>query len=179
MPDDKLELSVLVDPCTLKTDHYSDNSTFYKLAFVTINEQEQVRNVSSSFGSEPFAGFDSLKFRCWISWSNDRFSADSWEVLYDNLYSVQLHEAERLVKTLKRIRKIEDKMVIRPKTFGQYVAMIAAELGIKRFARVMGRDTGWHNNNNYQFLDVKYLADAVDRSIEDARVAKFEPAEVA
>lgn len=165
----------MVEKCSLKPDHYSDTSVFYRLNFVTINASDEVRNISSSFGSEPYAGFSNLVFRCFMSWSNGRFSADAWDTLYLNLYQVELQDIERMGKTLKRIRKIEDSWVVRPRTFGQYVALLACGLGIKRYVTVLGPETGMHTTNRHHFGEVKYLADKIDRVIEEARAAKFDP----
>jgi hypothetical protein len=164
-----LELSIIIDECSLKTDGYRDTSTFYRLHFCTINEKGEVRNCSSSFGSEPFAGFDNLVVRLWISWAYDKFTADNWEVLYNSLYSVALREAELHVKTLKRIGKICSAMVVRPTTFGQFVALVAQGVGIKRFARVEGRSGSWHTDTRYSFHPLTSLAEAVDQRIETAR----------
>lgn len=180
MEEEKLELAVLVDKCDLKTDHYSDTSTFYKLHFVTINEKGEVRNPSATFGSERYAGFANLIFRCYISWHDGQaFRADAWEILYDSMYSTGLREAELMVKTLKRIGRISDKLVVRPLTFGQYVAMIAAGLGIKRFVRMRGASRGWHNENDYYFSEVNDMAWAIDQGIREAWQVKSGVEEVA
>jgi hypothetical protein len=172
--EETLKLAVMVDPITFKDVTHGDTSTFYRLSFVTVNEKNEVRNVSNSYyGDESYLnGFHDLVFQVWISWSNNRFDADQWEVIYKQVYSVNLREAELMVKTLKRVQKISEKFVVRPQSFGQFVAMMCAGLKIKHFVEVQGADRGWHTENRYAIGDIKDLAANIDRKIEAARLVK-------
>lgn len=168
-----LELSILVNECTLKTDHYSDTSTFWKLRFVTINEKGEVRNPSRTSFDCQYQEFDDLIFRVWISWSTGEVAAGSWEMLYDQLYATDRRDCERMLKCFKRLDKIREKIPINPSTFGDYVALMCSGLGIKRFVQTVGKGGSWHTENTYRFSEIKWLAERVNRNIRDAAEAKF------
>ena len=172
-------LAIMVEPVTLKTSDFRDTSTFYRLSFVTVGENGEVRNVTDSFDTRHLAGLEDLVFRLWISWNDNRFTADQWEVLYNQVYSVNLSKAEKMVKTLKRVQKISEKWIARPQTFGQFVAMISIGLKVTHFVQLRGASRGWHSDNDYIITKgLDDLASTIDRHIEEAHWrTKFPPQE--
>ncbi len=76
-----------------------------------------------------------------------------------------------MLKQLKRIGRI--KFPVYPATFGQYVALVAQGLGIKRYAMAQGVITGWHDTTNYRFDDIKNISFYIDRNLEDVKESFF------
>lgn len=174
----ELELAVLIEPVELKGYDHRDESTFWKLRFVTVSTDGKVRNPSSSFGSEPYAAFDSLFIRSYLSWRTGKLdSYQSHEVLYDGDSNIGLRDAERMVKQLKRVEKIISRFIVRPETFGQYVALLSQGFGIKRYVEVEGRSSGWHNENSHRFGAIKDVAARIDWLLQEAERKKFPAAE--
>jgi hypothetical protein len=174
-PKPELELSILLPAACppLKGEWSGDTSIFWRLQFITINQLGEVRNPSDSWGDDQFAGFKDLVFRCWISWANGGQLQFASELLYNAVYSVELRDAERMVKTLRRAQKLSAALIVRPKTFGEFVAMMGAAFGVKRYAQVEGRDGGWHNETRHSFHAIGALAERIDDMIERARWDKF------
>lgn len=174
--EDKLTLAVLIDPCRQTESYAGCESLYYDLSIVTINPQQQVRNISSTFGE--LRRFGDFRFQCWVSWYGGQFRASVGEVQYNRVWSVSIREAEFMLKTLKRVQRIQERLVVKPDTFGQFVAMIGNGLGITRCITREGPSTRDHDDNKYRVHPIGELPGLVDYEIEKFRKIKFPEPEV-
>ncbi len=128
---------------------YNYGSQVFEYGIVTIDAQSRVRNCSDLYPET--ADFYDLRFRPF-----------AYSCEYRGVYSVGLREAERMIRVLRKIAKAEDKFLVRPTTFGQYVSMLARSLGITEVVQD-GQGNGWHDETEHvfwQLKDCQYVIDA-------------------
>ncbi len=139
---------------------YNYGSQVFEYGIVTIDAQSRVRNCSDLYPET--ADFYDLRFRCQVSKGIDELKPFAYSCEYRGVYSVGLREAERMIRVLRKIAKAEDKFLVRPTTFGQYVSMLARALGITEVVQD-GQGNGWHDETEHVFWklsDCQYVIDA-------------------
>ena len=170
----KTRLAVLIQPVKLEYDGME--SGFYKLHVVKV-ENEQPRNCShTSWPDENERMFDDLTFRLYFSWRDGKFTADMFECLYDNVSSVDAQRSETIAKGFKKCSRARDGFPIQPSTFGQYVALMAAGLGVKEIIRESPserrRNTasfGMYSDSTWQTLPISHAQGIIDAEIAAVR----------
>jgi hypothetical protein len=204
----KSEMVLMMNP--VATRDTSGDSTFYTLSFVKVtykpelansDQNFEVTNISDSDWRNPgIASFHDFCFRAWISWPTYKFrgqtfSAEQWEMLFKDCYSVGLKEAERMLKLLKKAQKIQDAFTVRPTTFGEFVVAMSKAFKVKHFIQLEGRDRGsFYSDNRYSMhpieganavitahifdIQKRFAAPTIPTPTEEAQVSNEETVEV-
>jgi hypothetical protein len=117
--------------------------------------------------------FEDLEISCYIHWRNNEFHADDWNTRYHGYMWIERHEeAEQMAKALKLVEKIRTAFPLQPKTFGQYVVLMAAGLGVKECCRERdGRAGTFYSDHEWQFLPLSYIQGWLDEEIDKLRKA--------
>ena len=82
----------------------------------------------------------------------------------------RVEDAQALVDIMKRIEKSREKFFVTPNTFGQYVALMCAGLGVKKFVYpTEEKDSGWGYSKHYHLSDKvgESLVRFIDWKVED------------
>jgi len=143
------------------------------LGFVEVRTEEagfeEVRNPQS----DDYSGSPYADLQLHAQWNMDRGEtyADNCtyahDCYYSNLYNVKLRRSERMVKMLKKIAQVTEKFPVHPATFGQYVVMLCAGLGVKRLC-ITENSRGWHNENSHTFAPITEAQRKIDSAIADS-----------
>jgi hypothetical protein len=148
--------------------------------FVTVDHEDEVRNIISSYQDKHFEFFDDLVIHCQIGGvcsEGEEMKPYSWGADYQDLYSVGLDGAEKMVKTLRRLEKgldrIQDKLGY-AETYADYVLRVANVLGVKVFVfqRTFNGDQYSANEYDfeYQFASAKHRINMlIDKNIESLK----------
>ena len=165
--------ALLINPRSIRFESGLGGSSGYgrfELNIVRIVEDGKIRNPSTG------DSFDDLEFSCQWDQGKQEDRTYAWSVTYRDVYRVDYANAERMLKMLKRVRKIEEKLVVRPTTFGQFVTLIAQKLGINQVKKESRRSAASmsYDDNDYSSFAIKEAQSLIDSLIEDAR----KPAEV-
>jgi hypothetical protein len=154
--------AILVDENSLKISRDYSNM---EIRIVKIGERAEIRNPGSD------DAFDGLVFSCQWDQRKPLDITYGWQVQYRDCYIVDLNDAKRMFKTLQRIEKITGSFAVRPVTFGQYVSLHAAALGIKQGRRESPRSTHStsYSENTYITLDLHSVQYAIDDLIAKCR----------
>jgi hypothetical protein len=159
-----LKLGVLIAPP--KAEYHGSDIQAYRISIVTINERNEVRNPSdSAWGEDAFtAPYASLMFRAQgnVLKAEER-ETYGWSLEYREVYSVDLNDAERMVKMLRKIANV--KLPVQPRTYGQFVQMMCRALGITVAVQLSGKATGWHTEADYAFFGASDIEWMVDRMV--------------
>jgi hypothetical protein len=100
-----------------------------RIEFAFINEQ----------GALDFPGYtDYRQLRClglYAQWDTDPAETRTyaWKATYKEIYTVDIHAAEMMVKMLREIERMERRFPVRPATFGQWVQMLAQAMHLDCF----------------------------------------------
>ena len=170
----KQRYAVLVNPVTLDRDGME--SGFYKLHIVKV-ENEQPRNCShTAWDNTEERIFDDLTFRLYFSWTNGEWHAEMYEYLYDGVGSVDSQRIETLSKGLKKCSKVYSGFPVQPKSFGQFVSLMAAGLGVKEIIRespseTRRRNSGFsmYSDSTWQVLPLSHAQGIIDNEVEAVR----------
>lgn len=170
----KTRFAILLRP--VKLDYDGMESGFYKLHVVKV-ENDQPRNCShSAWPDENERIFDDLTFRLYFSWRDGEFHAEMYEYLYDNVGSVDGARCETLSKGLKKCAKARDAFQINPASFGQFVTLMAAGLGVKEIIRESPGEkrrnaSGWamYSDSTWQTLPISHAQGLIDAEVEAVR----------
>jgi hypothetical protein len=166
---------------------YGSSGAFWELNVVRIDAaKESPRNCARDSWERPEERmFDDLNIRCYYSWYDDKFQAHSYTVEYKNVYSVDLNCAEILMGGLKRVQKIVSAFPVQPESFGQFVCLVAAGLGVKECVRKHPATDGRRNGNGmysdytWQVLPIGSAQRIVDEHLDAVKEQLFPSAEVA
>jgi hypothetical protein len=185
----KLEYGVLVAP--IKRDR-SDTSVGWKLSILSIEPNEgvkldgvvtyaddvaKVRNPLSG-EKDPFCD---LTFYAHVSWAyNQQVELGFYGLHYYSPYCVNLEDAERMVKMLKRVKKANAALPIEHPTFPQWVVLMASAIGVKYVVQERGGDASWHTRTQYYIAPVREAQRMLEREIDKLRKQIFPtPQEIA
>jgi hypothetical protein len=100
-----------------------------RLEFAFINAEKKV----------DFPGYtDYRQLRClglYAQWDVDpkEERTYAWKATYKEIYTVDIHAAEMMVKVLREIEREERRFPVRPITFGQWVQMLAQAMHLDCF----------------------------------------------
>jgi hypothetical protein len=93
-----------------------------------------------------------------------------WEVVYRDIYAVDLTTAERMTKTLRTIRARMDKAEStygRPSTYGAYLARVASAIGADTIVQPVGNGRGtFYSENEHKRQTIADGIYSVDRAID-------------
>lgn len=127
------------------------------ITVVTV-ENGKVRNPGTD------SPFDDLVFTCQWDAAKPSERTYGWSVQYSDVYFVDLPEAERMVKMLKKISKLE--FPVNPLSFGQYVVLIAERIGIAALVQERTHRGSNYSDNTYATLELRQGAWAIDDAIQ-------------
>jgi hypothetical protein len=169
------DLAVMFSECP-KYAQGGGSTERYSLRLCVIEDGDKVRNISCSRWENPHIDLRNLEIQCYVSWDRDVWNAYGFCATFNDYYHICREDAEGMVRTFKKLERIKAKHVEKyghPQTFAQYVQMIVVGLGVKHLVRVRGRETGWHNQNEHQFLPIGELPAFIEQSMEAARLYHF------
>lgn len=149
----------LMIPWQIKGD-YDFGTQAFGYSFATVNTADKVRNVSDHGELAPFCG---LAFRCQASAGMCDGKPYAYSVEFRDVHSVNLAEAERMAKMLKRIEKIERSFPVRPETFGQFVQLVCHGLKVSRVLKEGikgGRSHDETEYSNWKPSEIQWLIDS-------------------
>lgn len=145
------------------TDTYSgERSGSLHVRIVTIQPSGKIINMDSD---DPFSD---LAFYCQWCESLSAGEPFAWTVRYRDVYTVELRTAERMLKVLKRAERILSGFPVRPVTFGQWLALMAAGFGITTLVEPTTRRGSCYADDEYKTwkgADVQYIVDTRMREI--------------
>jgi hypothetical protein len=144
----------------------SDYGTF-QASIVQVEDNGGLRNPDSDHE------FSDLVFSCqWDTTKSDPTYA--WAISYRDIYRVDLHNAERMFKTLRKVSTLGKRFPVEPTTFGQFVALSARALGIKTGRKESRRSAGSssYSENSYIELSLSDVQFSIDEIISETRVSK-------
>ena len=169
MKEEKHEVTLYWDGQAID-DHTTRDIGTLSLRFVTVRKNEggfdEVRN--PSYENETYSDLE--LHTQWNTERTETYSATCTygdSVYYKTPYRVGRHEAECMLKMLKRIKQVEAKFPIHPASFGQWVVLLCKGLGIKRLCVVAGNSRGWHNENSHTFHPIAEAQHKIDDAIRD------------
>ena len=161
-----------------KAEQYDSDSSNYRIHILHIQDEDHDKGPRNcSRGSEyryPGIGvFEDLEISCYMTWRDGQFSADMWETRYHGY--VDMDAAETMLKGLRKASKIQQSFPLRPTTFGQYVALMAAGFGVKEVCRetANGR-TGFYSDSAWQYLPLSSIQGLIDDEIARVRKTKVD-----
>src|SRR5258708_25132073 len=109
--------------------------------------------------------YANLVFSAHVSWRTGAIETTCWELEYADLFSVDLARAERMVALLRRIRRVREKLPVRPADFGQYIALLGAAVGIEYMVRAEDEATekrSYYPDGWYRISPVREAQNYVD-----------------
>lgn len=135
---------------------------------------EGLRNPpSGSFDADPLSD---LQVRAQLDLASE--APYGWHVEYRQVYSVDLAQAERMVKTLRTIERKLAKYQAElgyPESFVAYAARVAQAIGAKQFGeRAAGPRSMFMDGNQYRWGDATHLASWVGQAQDDFQKPKRE-----
>ncbi len=98
----------------------------FEFSLVVVQADDKVRNCGG-YDKPESAPFDNLMFRAQADGKEQK--PYGWELAYRGVYSVDLNDCTRMCKMLKRIAAI--KFPVSASTYGQYIQMTCAALGVE------------------------------------------------
>jgi len=123
-PPDDSHILVFVAPERITADRASCD---LELSFVKVSPRLKV---SPPDVASPFSG---LRLRCqWNAggdWADDEVTY-GWSTDYRDVGTVDLKRAECMIQMLRKIREIEATFPFKPKSFGEYVVVMAQRIGL-------------------------------------------------
>lgn len=182
----KPRLAILIEPCKVDQS-YGSTSGSWNLSVVRIDpKDEKPRNCSrDDYDTDATHMFDDLAIRGHFSWYDGKFTLGGFYVEYLNVYSIDLRTLETLSKGLKRCEKIRASFPIQPETFGQFVCLLAAGLGIKECVRKYGqlgshvRESSSYLDYVWQILPLSSAQHMIDTEMDRVRDTVIPPSEMA
>jgi len=175
MKTPKPRLAVLLPDCIHSSP--ADSSTFFELGFVQINDEDgkldYITNPRSAiYGESPFTD---LVIQAYVSWRRDEFSVSFRDALkYRNVHSIDATRAERMSKLLRKARSV--KFPVEPETFGQFVVMMCAALGVREAVEPQPgepyRAGAFYHENLWRITPVKDAQARIDFLLSELRKAK-------
>lgn len=146
---------------------YSDIQTYF-FPIVLITPEDKIRNIGNSDWDEerkfacPYAD---LQFRGQGHVEKqDSVPTYGWSLEYYDLYNVDLRQAERMVKMLRKIEKIE--FPVHPTSYGQYIQMACKAIGITHCVIVdSNRGSSSYDDQEYRIFPIKDAQILVDNLI--------------
>jgi len=135
-----------------------------EIGVVGITEDGKLRNGLDTVWND-------FKFSC--QWNNkENASPDrhtyAWRGAYRSCFSVELRDAERMVKHLRKLDKADRRASAGPTTFSQWLGEILPKLGIHE-ARIQTAGGGWsYDESVYKTLTLAealaWIEDEIDRA---------------
>jgi len=110
--------------------------------------------------------FDDLVFRCTWSEKLDDGRPYAWEVEYRQVYAVDLANAERMLKVLRKLHRA--KLPLQPATFGQYAVLMARVLGIGKLVQCTEKWGSMYTEMEHRVDDISMAQGVLDRTISEA-----------
>jgi hypothetical protein len=115
-------------------------------------------------GSHSWDLFNDMSLHCQVSWSyTNGFQSYAWGARYRGWQSIELRDAERMLRTLKMVAKAEEKFPIRPANFSQYVVMVCRGLKIQKALVFHSPEVEKRTGVKFRVQDVKEAGDELAR----------------
>ncbi len=152
-------------PNGIRADYHWGTQAFeYGFVTVTTEGNLEVRNPSDY--DQDFAPFCDLRFRCQSSGDMNDAKPYAYAIEYRGLSTVNLRDAERMLKMLKRIEKATKSFPVAPETFGQFVQLMCQALKVTHVVKD-GKGNGWHNETEHTTWKVSEIQWLIDRQISE------------
>jgi len=142
----------------------NDNAGHAELGVVEVRETGEIRNPET--GNQ----FNDLVFRCQYERMGDPFAF----ALHYSMSCIELADAERMAKLLKKARRVERKFPVNPTTFGQWCSLMARGLGVTRLVKqVSGCGPSFADNEHRTFsiVEAQHVIDSVIAESRKSEVA--------
>ena len=152
---------MLFIPPSFKADYSYTGIQAFKFDFVTMDVTGKVRN--PSYEHECWAN---LQFRAQVSHQEGE-QPYGYSLAYSQVYSVELREAERMVKMLKKAEKADERFPVRPTSYGQYVQLMCSGLGVHGAVTPMTGNGRGYDDDTYQTWKLTEIQWLVDRRISE------------
>jgi hypothetical protein len=130
------------------------------LGVVEINESGTIRNPETGHA------FNDLNFRC--QWHEKMGETFAWRVDYDTS-RVELADAERMAKLLRKAWRVERKFSVNPTTFGQFCVLMAKGLGITKLVKRVGGYGLSFADNEHRTFSIVEAQGVIDSAIAESR----------
>lgn len=174
-PLDDSDIHVLVDPDRIAIE--GPNGSF-EVSFVKVSSS--LRLSMPDFES----AFQGLALNCQWDFQDDavhEVRTYAWGAAYRRVGTLDLERGESMIQMLRRIQEIETSLPSAPKSFGEYVAMVAQRLGLNPGnlgCLVMWDDAvaRHHLSDKHRRLDRNELKIAIDESIANQFQRRFQRA---
>jgi hypothetical protein len=155
----KPEYALYLSHAPNKRDQDGKGSTL-QVSIVQIRAVDEYRNPQSE------SEFDDLLFTARIAgFNSEPYSCYGWDVDYRNVFSVDAERAKKMVKTFKKLSRAYEKRAVHPQSFGQFVALYAAGLGIKKLVQCT-KSSGWSfDDGQYQVYELKSAGSVIDQAV--------------
>jgi hypothetical protein len=158
--------------------HCSANYGHLSLYFVEIDERGRIGGPSTLDGFET-GRFADLVISC--QWSEDRHDEPTYghQTFYRDVYRVEARDAARMAKMFKIIEKVESNFPVHPASFGQYVALLCAGLGVNEVRQDVTE--GSHSSfadSSYENREHRHFPIKSAQGVIDAMIAKQRKVEV-
>ncbi len=156
---------MLYVPREIRPDRDSTGIQVFEFTFVIFrNENQKVRNCGG-YDTPEAAPFDNLTFRAQADGRDQKVYG--WDITYRSVHSVDLTLCDRMRKMLKRIAAV--KFPVSPSTYGQYLQMACACLGVEGAVQQgasHGRGFGYDEDSHVTWKtgEIQWL---VDRRISE------------
>lgn len=134
---------------------YAGDPLRINLSLCYLTEAGELRNFVSS-GSLAEDPYDGLRITALADANADLGDTYGWRAEYRDIFSVDLHRAESMVKTLRKITRGMEKLNAElgyPETFASYAARVAKVLGVKKFGWKVDGRSSTYADNEYRFGD--------------------------
>ena len=136
------------------------NAGHAELGVVEITETGAIRNPETGHA------FNDLNFRC--QW-NERMGDPFAFALHYSMSFIELADAERMAKLLKKAWRVERKFSVNPTTFGQWCVLMAKGLGITKLVKHVSGGGPSFAENQYRTFSIKEAQHVIDSAIAASR----------
>jgi len=110
--------------------------------------------------------FNDLNFRCqWSERMGDPFAF----ALHYSMSFIELADAERMAKLLKKAWRVERKFSVNPTTFGQWCVLMAKGLGITKLVKLVTSNGPSFSDNEHRTFSIKEAQNVIDAAIAESR----------
>lgn len=143
----------------------------YPVYVIEEDGQEKIRNFTGSLGDEDeHRALHNLRFSSYYNPTSDT-PLWGWSIAYRDVFSVDLAEAERMVKMLRKLHKGFDRLTKQyayPESYPAFVARFASLLGVSQFGFKASGDGVFMDGNTYRWCDASNLSGYLDYAIRQA-----------
>jgi hypothetical protein len=115
------------------------------------------------------ASFNGLVLACQWDENDPDQPTYAWKTFYREVWKIEHADAEKMIKMLRKVKRISTTASAR--SFGEYVAVVARALKIKRALRELDHSTPLSSYNFHEYIQVETsgVAGVIDEIVEKVR----------